>query len=55
MKKRKLKKWIKHLIALFYIILFITMILYGINNLKSKFNECDKQKQYTCSLYDLHN
>lgn len=55
MKKRRLKKWVKHLIALLYILVIITGIIYGINNLKNKVKECDNQKQRMCSIYELHN
>lgn len=54
-KKRHLKQWVKN--TIYILIILILLILSSIliyKHIQNKFNECDKEKGYYCTWYDLH-
>ena len=55
MKKRKLKKWVKIVIAILILIIFIFLTNITIDNFNNIADECDNVKGYTCSIYEIKN
>lgn len=54
MKKKKLKIWVKIVLLLIAFVIIYFLISKRIETLKQLTSECDKEKGYTCSYYDIN-
>ena len=50
-KKRRLRKWVKVVIKLTIIVIFIALLEKGIANYVDYLEKCDIQKGYTCNVF----
>lgn len=50
-KKRRLRKWVKVVIALVILGALVALIEKGLSNYADYLEECDIQKSYTCNIF----
>lgn len=50
-KKRRLRKWVKIVITLLILGVFVVLIEKGIANYVEYLEKCDIQKGYTCNIF----
>ena len=57
-KKRRLKRWVRVTIGVLITLIFFGILTYfivgGINNFNELARECDSDRGYTCSYYEIN-
>ena len=52
MKKRRLRKWVKVLLGLIFLVVLTILFVKSIDNYNNDLVKCDSQKGYTCNIFE---